>query len=103
MAGIRMEPIAAVVAGALPEMAEKISADSTATMARPPARWRTSVPEKFTSRCERPPAVSSAGQHEQWDGQQAEALRPADGGLRQEGWLDVPQHQRRRDGQRDGD
>ena len=55
-----MAPIAAVVAGAEPEMAEKTSAASTVTIASPPVRWRTSVPAKSTSRCDRPPAVISS-------------------------------------------
>ena len=91
-----MAPIAAVVAGAEPEMAENTSAASTVTMASPPVRWRTSVPASSTRRLRQAARGHQlAGQHEQRDRQQAELLRAADDRLRQEGRLDVGHQQRR--------
>ena len=54
MAGIRMMPRAATVAGPEPEMAPKKQATMTATMAMPPRRWPTQASAKATRRLEMP-------------------------------------------------
>ena len=54
MAGIRIMPRAATVAGPEPEMAPKKQATMTATMAIPPRRWPTQSSAKATRRLEMP-------------------------------------------------
>src|SRR5699024_7633976 len=54
MAGIRMMPRAATVAGPEPEMAPKKQATITATMAMPPRRWPTQSSANATRRLEMP-------------------------------------------------
>ena len=51
-----MVPIAAVVAGAEPEIAAKMQAETTVTCPMPPGRWRTSTSATRISFCDRPPA-----------------------------------------------
>ena len=48
--------MAAVVAGAEPEMAAKMQADTTVTWPMPPGRWRTITSATRISRCDSPPA-----------------------------------------------
>ena len=55
IAGIRIAPMAAVVAAPEPEMAAKNSEVTMATMASPPVMLPTMVLEKSTSRREMPP------------------------------------------------
>tara|TARA_E500000318_G_scaffold95458_1_gene95260 strand:- start:847 stop:1092 length:246 start_codon:yes stop_codon:yes gene_type:complete len=55
MAGIRIEPIAAVVAAPDPEMAAKNSEVTMATIAKPPVILPTRVLEKSTRRRDIPP------------------------------------------------
>ena len=54
MAGIRIMPRAATVAGPEPEMAPKKQATITATMAMPPRRWPTQSSANATRRLEMP-------------------------------------------------
>jgi hypothetical protein len=54
MAGIRMMPRAATVAGPEPEMAPKKQATTTQTMAMPPRRWPMQSSMNWTSRVEMP-------------------------------------------------
>ena len=51
-----IDPIAAVVAGADPDIAAKMQAETTVTCPMPPGRCRTSTSATLISRCDRPPA-----------------------------------------------
>lgn len=55
-----MEPMAATVAGAEPEMAPKNAQHTTVTMAKPPVKWPTRESPRSTSRFDRPPPSISA-------------------------------------------
>ena len=49
-------PIAAVVAGAEPEIAAKIAAANTVTKPKPPVKCRTNTSATLIKRCDNPPA-----------------------------------------------
>ena len=57
MAGIMIEPIAAVSAVAEPDTPEKMAAETTETWASPPRRWPTSALANSTIRTVSPPAL----------------------------------------------
>ena len=57
MAGIMIDPMAAVSAAADPDTPEKMAAETIETWARPPRTWPTSAFAKLTIFCVSPPSV----------------------------------------------